>query len=1255
MRVVVTGGLGYIGSHTCIALALEGHRLCIVDNLANAKRSVLERIRELAPGADLEFVRADLRDAAALDRVFGAPAPDRIDAVVHFAGLKAVGESVAKPLEYYDNNVAGTVALLLSMARHGVEHLVFSSSATVYGEPERLPLTEDHRLDATNPYGRTKLMIEHIIADHAAARAAFRHATLRYFNPIGAHASGRIGEDPRGIPNNLFPYLTQVAVGRLPKLRIFGDRRRHRRARLHPRGRPRRRAPRRAALPARAGPLDHRQPRHRARQFGARSGGRVRARHRPQGPLRDRRAAARRFGVLLRRHRLRGPRTRLARAVRHRGHVPRRMALAIGQSRRISGLRGRALALLLLLLAAALPAAGAPPAVAFYYGAAPPLAELAAFDAVVLEPAQLPGAAPAGKDTLWFAYVSVGEVERSRPYFGALPAAWQIGRNPAFDSIVVDQAQPEWPAFFAERVVRPLWERGWRGFFLDTLDSYHLEAKTQEARARQEAGLAAVVRTLRARFPGVKLFFNRGFEILPAVHADAWGVAAESLYRAYDHGAKRYVEVKAADREWLSAQLARVRDEYKLPAVAIDYVAPAERELARATARRIAADGFIPWVSNPALDQLGVGAIEVMPRRVLMLYEKAPGDQLIYLDAHRVGAMPVEWLGYVPEYRDIAEPLPEGVLAGRYAGIVTWLTDDSPAGERLYPWLQRQIGDGLRVAVLGAFGFRIDGARAAALGLGLGQIPRPPAAVKVLARDAMLGYETAPLPDRRTFQPLTVARGGGRALLSLQGDEGERMDPVALTAWGGYALYPYHVITLPGAGSKRWVIDPFAFIGRALALPAMPVPDVTTGSGRRLLLVHVDGDGFPSRAERAGGPFAGRVLLDEVLARYRIPHTVSVIEGEIAARGLHAAQSPELESLARRIFALPQVEIASHSLSHPFRWQASTQAGGGDAYQYSLQLPGYRYDARAEVGGSVGYIDARLAPPGKRTRVFLWTGDCNPDELPLEEAARAGVLNMNGGDTLITRADPSLTLVSPLGIPRGRHFQVYAPNQNENVYTELWRGPYYGYERAIETFELTELPRRLKPVNIYYHAYSTTKAASLAALHKVYRWALAQPLHPVPASEYIQRVLDFPGVVIARSADGWRVRGLGAIRSLRAPAALGVPAGDVAGSTEHGGQSYALLAGDGAGVELRYGPADANARGPRLAEANARVLSFRRNAAGDGALLSLAGHVPIEFRLADAGGARCEARLEGRALPRGADGIYRIPRLQADGIELRCA
>jgi len=905
----------------------------------------------------------------------------------------------------------------------------------------------------------------------------------------------------------------------------------------------------------------------------------------------------------------------------------------------------------LLLLACAVGAAAAPaggtPAVAFYYGASPPLEELAAFDAVVLEPAQL-AHPPQSGPSLWFAYVSAGEIERSRPYFAELPAAWQLGRNPSFDSVVVDQSQAAWPAFFAERVVRPLWESGWRGFFLDTLDSYHLYAKTPEARSRQEAGLVALVRELRARFPGVRLFFNRGFEILPQVHAEAWGVAAESLYRAYDHGAQRYREVPEADRRWLAGQLARVRDEWRLPAVAIDYAPPAEREQARAIAQRIVRDGFIPWISTPGLDMLGVGAVEVMPRRVLMLYERASeSDQLIYQDAHRAAALPLEWLGYVPEYRDIRAPLPEGTLAGRYAGIVAWLTDDTRAGERLYPWIRRQMADGVRVAFFASFGFRLDAGRAGALGLALAPMERPPAEVRVAARAELIGYEAPPLPDRRTFQPVTVAASpGARALLSLAGDEGERMDPVAILPWGGYALYPYHIVTLPGTASKRWVLDPFAFLTQALALPAIPVPDVTTETGRRLLMAHVDGDGFPSLAERPGAPTAARVMLEEVLPRYRVPHTVSIIEGEVSPRGLYPERAPALEALARRIFALPNVEIASHSLSHPFRWQALARGAGGDEYQYSLKLAGYAYDPRAEVSGSIGYIDSRLAPSGKRTQVFLWTGDCNPDETPLAETVSAGVLNMNGGDTLITRADASLTRVSPLGIPRGPYFQVYAPNQNENVYTSLWQGPYYGYERAIETFELTETPRRLKPVDIYYHFYSATKTASLAALDKVYRWALAQPLHPVYASEYIRRVLEFRRAVVARTPSGWRVRGLDTLRTLRTPAALGAPADGVAGYAEHGGQIYAALA-PGAG-EVRYAPAPPP--GARLVEANARVTAFERR--GDTVRLSLAGHVPLEFRIA--GGARCEARLAGRTLAPGTGGLYRLPGTRADGLELRC-
>jgi UDP-glucose 4-epimerase len=217
--ILVTGGAGYIGSHTCIELMAAGYDVVVVDNFCNSKPEALRRVEELAGRPLKAFYQADIRDKQVLREVFAAHA---VEAVIHFAALKAVGESVAQPLRYYDNNIAGTVALAEVMAEAGVKSLVFSSSATVYGDPARVPIREDFPTGPTNPYGRTKWMMEFVLSDLAQADPAWRVALLRYFNPVGAHPSGRIGEDPNGLPNNLMPFVSQVAVGRLPRLRVFG-------------------------------------------------------------------------------------------------------------------------------------------------------------------------------------------------------------------------------------------------------------------------------------------------------------------------------------------------------------------------------------------------------------------------------------------------------------------------------------------------------------------------------------------------------------------------------------------------------------------------------------------------------------------------------------------------------------------------------------------------------------------------------------------------------------------------------------------------------------------------------------------------------------------------------------------------------------------------------------------------------------------------------------------------------------------------
>lgn len=220
MRILVTGGAGYIGSHTCVELLNQGQEVVVVDNLCNSSEESLNRVKQIT-GKDVTFYKADLLDKDAMEEIFSK---ETIDAVIHFAGLKAVGESVAKPLEYYHNNITGTLVLCDVMRNHGVKKIIFSSSATVYGDPAFVPITEDCPKGAiTNPYGQTKSMLEQILTDLHTADPEWSVILLRYFNPVGAHKSGLIGEDPAGIPNNLTPYITQVAVGKLKEVGVFGN------------------------------------------------------------------------------------------------------------------------------------------------------------------------------------------------------------------------------------------------------------------------------------------------------------------------------------------------------------------------------------------------------------------------------------------------------------------------------------------------------------------------------------------------------------------------------------------------------------------------------------------------------------------------------------------------------------------------------------------------------------------------------------------------------------------------------------------------------------------------------------------------------------------------------------------------------------------------------------------------------------------------------------------------------------------------
>lgn len=800
------------------------------------------------------------------------------------------------------------------------------------------------------------------------------------------------------------------------------------------------------------------------------------------------------------------------------------------------------------------PPANPGPSTAFYYTGELPADSLAQFERVVVQADQADAAGLSTlrrRGTTVFAYVSLSEVSGHQA--GAIDDRWRLGQNPDWQTVIMDATHPGWRKHLLEQIIKPLWDRGYRAFFLDNLDSYQRAVKSKDALAAQVHGLAQIIREMHARFPGVKLLMNRGFELLPEIAPLAAGLAAESLFRGWDTTKKVYNEVGEAERTWLLSELRTARDKYHLPVTAIDYVDPKARELARTTAQRIAALGFTPWVTDHDLTGLGVGTVEVVPRRILAMYngaelaERSQSDDVAYTPVHSRAAMVLEYLGYAVDYHDVRNPLPGGRLRDKYAGIVTWFTENRMPNETAYrDWLLAQIDAGMKVAILDHLGFPPDLLPARRLGFTISDRTIAGDVSLVIADPAVIGFETKAAVRQNLFYPLKLEEGAGRRLFSVQDHKGARMDAVFISTWGGMAVNPY-VLSEGYAYSYRWFINPFAFFKQALRLPDLPAPDVTTLDGHRMLIVHIDGDGFPSRAAIPGNDYCGKVILDQVLRRYRVKATVSIIEGEIGAAGKWPKLAPELEPIARDIFALPNVEVASHSYSHPFDLlhlghdQEDGDINGMFRYNFSLQR---------EIAGSVNYINSRLAPKDKPVKVFLWPGEAIAPKDALAQVRAAGLLSMNGGNTVISSRNPTLTAVSPMGRPIDGQYQTYAPVQNENVFTNLWRGPFYGFRDVISSFQMTDRPRRLKPIDIYFHFYSGSKVGALKSLHQVFDWALGQDVVSVYASEYIRKVEDFQHLTLARRLDGcWQVRSDGSLTTLRLDSDSGIGAIDSARST----------------------------------------------------------------------------------------------------------
>ena len=525
-----------------------------------------------------------------------------------------------------------------------------------------------------------------------------------------------------------------------------------------------------------------------------------------------------------------------------------------------------------------------------------------------------------------------------------------------------------------------------------------------------------------------------------------------------------------------------------------------------------------------------------------------------------VAQMPLEWLGYEVDYINVHHQELPASLDTRYAAVILdrYLQIPRAKEAALADWLIAQKDRGRKVIFFGALPFTDDAVIARVLKAfgceGTGLTIKATAGLRVLSAAKSLNFEAPIALTPVGFRDLR-APTGSEVLLSLTTSDGRQFDPLFIAPWGGVMLEPYVLFRRPDL-DELWLMDPFYFFQRALGRVDMPVPDTTTRDGARIFFTHIDGDGFRHASSVEPGRRSGEIIVERIIKKYPFPFTVSFIEAEV--RGIVAGQKPGdaelLTRQAREVLALPKVEAASHAYTHPFYWDARDRTVKEYA-RANLQLspphdrPGAPVDLRREIGGSVEYIERELCPPGKRVKIFLWSGNCRPWPEALRLVRELGIENMNGGETAMSRKHPSVTRVSARALPWEGELQIASANENENIYRDRWavsgdtESPFFGgFLLAQDGFERMEAPRRLKPVNIYFHFYSGDNLASLNALTRLFEWASRQELHALTASEYARLVRDARSTRVFRESDTrWTLVNSGAVRTFRLPKSSLVP------------------------------------------------------------------------------------------------------------------
>lgn len=760
--------------------------------------------------------------------------------------------------------------------------------------------------------------------------------------------------------------------------------------------------------------------------------------------------------------------------------------------------------------------------------------ELCLYDTLVIDPHSNFDPNDCNSLNQTHAYVSLGEVALDAPYIKLIRPEWIIGKNKAWNNnLVIDQTQIAWQTFFITKIITPLWNKGYRGFFFDTTDSYWLAVHNPLLQQKQIDSMASLIHQIKQRYPEASIILNRGFNLLPQVRRDINAVVIESIHHGWNQQKQVYETTSVKEQSLLLTEISKLRA-MNLPIIGLDYLPPSQQDKAQTLANQMTQEGLIPWISDNKLQQIYLHKPFKQSRNILVIYSEEKTAPISSSAVLRYVGPIVEYMGYIPTYLELnAAKL--SALKTQYAGVIFWLGTQSADNAWLLNWVQTQIAANIPVVFLSSFGVPIETKALAKLGLSIGTYKHSSASLEITKKDSTsVGYEVSPSITPYNFYPLRHL--ASKILLQLRNSHHQTEDAVAITPWGGYALSPFVIQFLPD-NSALWVINPFEFFQQALRLTPFPVPDTTTENGRRLMSVHIDGDGFASPAKWVGGGFAARELRDKILKQFPIPTSLSLTKAEIAPDKVSRSYSKELIAIAQSLFALPWVESASYSFNR---------------------------------------------------------------------------IN----NTAIDKHHPSITGIRPMGLALNEQQQVFAPIDADFYYMHDLAGPLYGFERVIETLQLTDKPRRFKPIGLYYHIYSASYPASLQALIKVYHWALAQSVMNVYSSDYIKKVLDFYQIVIAKHQGSWIIYSKGDLRELRIAKTQGYPdlihSDNVIGFNEHEDARYIHLGPKRLSV-LTYQlekPVE-----PYLVEANARVVAFSRHKKQ--LIIRFRGNMPLQFTLAN--------------------------------------